>query len=211
MRALINLFLGLPWWGMVAVALALAAFAAFLGWYIRRRFDEIVNETVVNAGAALKGAELTVHSATAVPLPSRSSPYDINRDDEDFVEGVDDAPWDNDGVSYYAIDVTITPVDPAAAWDPTALSLVPADYAPGDPTEITEQLCPLHSAELFAGGRFQPAREVELHGPQRLRMVFAVHDGLRAVKFALFVTYFGRVDLPLPLPKFPKASPSFGK
>jgi hypothetical protein len=42
-------------------------------------------------------------------------------------------------------------------------------------------------------------------------MVFAVHDGLRAVKFALFVTYFGRVDLPAPLPKFPKASPSFGK
>jgi hypothetical protein len=65
-------------------------------------------------------------------------------------------------------------------------------------------MCPLHSAELFTGGRFEPAPEKEVRGPQRLRMVFAVHDGLRAVKFALLVTYFGHVDLPAPLPKAAK-------
>ena len=37
-------------------------------------------------------------------------------------------------------------------------------------------------------------------------MVFAVHEGLRTVKFAMMVTYFGRVDLPAPLPKGTKTA-----
>jgi hypothetical protein len=211
MRALLNLLLNLPWWGSLAVLAALAGVAYALGWYFRYRFHQITREAVVDAGAALKGAEVTVHSVTAVPLPSSSSPYDISRDDEDFVEGVDDEPWDDDGVNYYAIEATITPTSPTAAWDPTALTLVPADYVPDDAVELSEQLCPLHSAEIFVNGAFRPAPERDIRGPQRLRMVFAVHDGLRAVKFALFVTYFGHVDLPAPLPKSQKAAPKWGR
>ncbi|HSQ56520.1 MAG TPA: hypothetical protein VLM40_12330 [Gemmata sp.] len=201
MRALLNLLFNLPWWASLAIVAGLAVAGYALAWYFRHRFDKICRDAVLEVGDVLKDAEVTVHSVQPVPLPSRSSPYDIKPDDEEFVEGVDDEPWDEDGVSYYAIDATITPKNPLARWDPTALSLVPADYQPDDPVEITDKICPLHSAEIFSNDRFLPAQEVELQGPQRLRMTFAVHDGLRAVKFALFVTYFGRVDLAAPLAK----------
>jgi hypothetical protein len=206
MRALLNLLLNLPWWIDLALLAVLAAVAYGLGWYFRYKFHRIIHEAVVDAGSALKDAAATVHSVTAVPLPAGRSPYDIDRDDENFVEGVDDEPWDEEGVSYYAIEATITPASPTANWDPTGLALVPADYVPDDPTELSEQVCPLHSAEIFVNGDLRPAPEKDVRGPQRLRMVFAVHDGLRAVKFALFVTYFGRVDLPAPLPKGRKAA-----
>ena len=33
----------------------------------------------------------------------------------------------------------------------------------------------------------------------RVRFLFGVHEGLKAVKFANGVTYFGRMELPVPL------------
>jgi hypothetical protein len=206
MRALVNLLLTLPLWlGFLVVAVAVG----FVLWQVltfRRRFERAVNEAVIEAGAPLKDAQVTVHGVEAVAPPAGPSPYDADEDDENFMEGVDGEPWDEDGVNFYTIDATITPADPTAAWDPTSLALVPADYTPDDAVEISEGLCGLHSAEVFANGRFQPAPEGETCGPRRLRMLFGVHDGLRAVKFALVVTYFGRVELPVPLPRTPKAS-----
>jgi hypothetical protein len=204
MRALVNLMLNLPWW-IDLILLGVLVLLFFLsGWWIRRRFEQITREAVLEVGAAMKDAQVTVHAVEARPLPAAASPYGIHEDDEEFVEGVDNEPWDDDGVNYYAIDATIAPADPNAKWDPTALSLVPADYIPDDEVEISEKICPMHSADIFVNGRFQPAPEREVRGPQRLRMLFAVHEGLRAVKFGMFVTYFGHVDLPNPLPKTPK-------
>jgi hypothetical protein len=92
-------------------------------------------------------------------------------------------------------------VNSDASWDPTALALVPAEYVASDPTEVCDRPCPLHSAEIFEDGQFRPAPEREVRGAQRLRMLFAVHEELRAVKFGLFVTYFGHIELPAPLPR----------
>ena len=195
--------LNLPWWGNLILIAGLVVLFYVGGWWIRRRFEQICREGVIEAGAAMRDAQVTVHSVEAVPAPNKASPYDIDKDDENFMEGVDDAPWDDSEGNYYAIDATITPTSPVALWDPTGLALVPANYVPEDEIEITDQMCPLHSAELFVNGRFVRPREKEIHGPQRVRMVFAVHEGLRAVKFAMMVTYFGRVDLPAPLPKTP--------
>ena len=201
MRALILLMLNLPWWADLAIIGVLAILVVWLRFYIRRRFDQIVHETVLEVGAGLKDAAVTVHCVEAVTPPADSSPYDLEENDENFMEGVDDEPWDDAGVNYYSIEATIAPAEAAAVWDPTALTLVPADHAPADPTEISAEMCPLHSASILVDGRFRQAPEEEVHGTQRLRMVFAVHDNLRSVKFALFVTYFGHVDLPAPLPK----------
>ena len=208
MRALLNLLLNLPWWWSLAVIAGLVVVAYLLGWYFKYKFHKICYEAVRDAGAALKGAAVEVHSVTAVPLPGAHSPYDIPEDDENFVEGVDDEPWDDEECNYFAIDATITPALPDAAWDPTGLALIPADYQPDDPIDISEQICPLHSAEIMVNGAFRPAREQEVRGPLRLKMVFAVHDGLRAVQFAMVVTYFGHVDLPAPLPKAKPRNPA---
>jgi hypothetical protein len=208
MRAFLALLANLPWWLDLALLAGLALFAVGLSFWFKWKFHRIVREAVLEVGSALKDARAEVHGVKAVPQPAGPSPYDLDKDDEDFMEGVDDAAWDEPGTNYYAIDVTITPADPLARWDPTALALVPADHAPADETEVSEQLCPLFSAEIRVNGTFRPCPEREVRGPQRLRMVFAVHEGMRAVKFALFVTYFGRIELPAPLPQQPGARPA---
>jgi len=199
MRAL-NLFLNLPWWLNLAVLGALAVLAFGLRFYVSRKFNQLVHDTIVEVGASLRDATVVVHSVEPRPAPATRSPYDLDEDDENFQEGLDDAPWDEPGTVFYSIDATITPASPDAPWDPTALMLVPADFAPEDPTEVCAQLCPLHSGEIFTNGRFQPAAEREIRGPQRVRLLFAVHEGMREVKLGRFATYFGRIELPAPLP-----------
>ena len=95
MRALINLMLNLPWWGNLILLVVLAALFYFSGWWLRRRFEQITREAVLEVGAAMKDAEVTVHAVEARPMPSPHSPYDIKEDDEDFVDGVDNEPWDD--------------------------------------------------------------------------------------------------------------------
>jgi hypothetical protein len=208
MRAFLALLANLPWWLDLAILAGLALFAVGLSYWFKWKFNRIVHEAVLEVGSAMKDARVEVHAVKAVPPPAGPSPYDLPEDDENFMEGVDDAAWDEPGTNFYGLDVTITPADPQARWDPTSLTLVPADHAPDDETEISERLCPLHSAEVQVNGAFRTCPEREVRGPQRLRMKFAVHEGMRAVKFALFVTYFGRIELPAPLPRQPGARPA---
>ena len=192
---LIDLCLNLPWWGVLALLGGLVAFVYGSGVWFRWKFNKIVHEAVLEAGSALEGADVTVNSVKAVPAPKEPSPYDLDEDDEQFAEEIDGTPWDEEGVCFYSIDATITPAKDVA-WDPTGLAMVPADF---EPTDACEKLCGLHSAQRFVRGGFEPLPEGELRGPQRLRMLFGVHEGLRAAKFANLVTYFGHVDLPAPL------------
>ena len=196
---LIDLCMNLPWWGALAVVGGLVAFVYLSGVWFKWKFNRIVHEAILDAGAALRGADAAVHSVTAVPAPKEPSPYDLKEDDEQFCPELDGTPWEEEGVHYYRIDATITPADPQAAWDPTALAVVPADFAPDDPTDVCEQLGGLHSAEVYVGGGWQPLPEAEVKGPRRLRMLFGIPEGVRAIKFASLVTYFGNVDLPAPL------------
>ncbi|MFO0798763.1 MAG: hypothetical protein U0804_14920 [Gemmataceae bacterium] len=196
--------LGLPWWvSLVIVPVVLIVGWKVLGWYVRRRFDQIVHDAVLCAGSALAGATAEVHSVVAVTAPKEPSPYDLDEDDENFCPELDGTPWEADDADFYVIDATITPADPAALWDPTGIGVSPADFEPEDPTECSEQMGALHSAERFVNGNWKPAREGNLTGPQRLRMLFGVPKGVRAVKFAAVVTYFGRVELPPPLATTP--------
>ena len=92
-------------------------------------------------------------------------------------------------------------IDPAVKWDPTGLGVVPSDFEPDDPTDVSEKMGGLHSAEVQENGRFVPLPEKEITGSRRIRFLFGIPEGVRAVKFAQFVTYFGHVDLPTPIRK----------
>lgn len=185
--------------GAIGGFLALVLCAFLLKLWIQSKFNQIVHEAVLEAGSALKGAEAIVHSVRAVPAPTGPSPYDLDEDDEQFCPEIDGTAWDEDGVHFYSIDVTVTPADPETAWDPTALSVVPADFEPHDPTDVCEQLGGLHSAEVWTGSGFKPLPEGDVRGPKRVRLVMGVPEGVRAVKFANLVTYFGHADLPRPM------------
>ena len=185
--------------GAVGGFLALVGAAFLFTLWFKWKFHQIVHEAVLEAGSALKDAEATVHSVTAVPAPTGPSPYDLDEDDEQFCEELDGQPWDEDGGHFYSIDVTVTPANPETAWDPTGLAVVPADFEPDDPTDMCEQLGGLHSAEVWTGGGWQPLPEGDVRGSKRVRLLMAVPEGVRAVKFASLVTYFGHVDLPEPV------------
>jgi hypothetical protein len=201
-RLLINLFgllANLPWWGvLLVVAVVLVGGFYLFGWYVRWKFDRIVREAVLGAGAAMTEAEAVVHSVTAAAAPDEPSPYDIQEDDEQFDPDLDGQPWEADEANFYLIDATITPSDPTATWDPTALGVVPADFVPDDEIDVSDRMGGLHSAERFVNGRFEPAPEGMITGPQRLRMLFGVPKDVTAVKFSMLVTYFGHVELPPP-------------
>ena len=179
------------------LALALCVFLT-IQWF-KWKFNQIVHEAVLDAGSALKDAQATVHSVKAVPAPKEPSPYDLDEDDEQYCPELDGTPWEDEGVNYYSIDVTITPAEESTSWDPTGVAVVPADFEPHDPTDVCEQLGGLHSAEVWNSGGFQPLPECEVRGPRRVRLLMGVPEGVRAVKFANLVTYFGHVDLPEPV------------
>lgn len=197
-----SLFAVSPWWVVAAVVIAVplvfVAGMVFVVWYFKYRFHKMIHEAVLEAGSALKGAEANIHSVKAVPAPTEPSPYDAKEGDEDYCEEMDGKPWEADEADFYQIDVTITPADADAQWDPTGIGVVPADFQPDDPTDVCEKMGGLHSAELFAGGRFEPAHEEQLTGAQRVRLLFGIPKGVRAVKFSSVVTYFGHVTLPAP-------------
>lgn len=197
---LIDLCLSLPWWGALAVLGSLAAFVYLSGVWFKWKFNRIVHEGILEAGSALTGATATVHAVTAVPAPAGPSPYDLPEDDENFAPELDGTPWDDEGACFYQIDVTVAPADPAATWDPTGLAVVPADFEPEDPTDVCERLGALHSGEVWTGELFIPLKEGEVRGPKRVRLLMAVPEGVRVVKFANLVTYFGHIDLPAPVP-----------
>jgi hypothetical protein len=196
-----RLLLSSPWWVAVAVVAFLGGYAVYWFLTFQRRFEKICHDAALEVGKALEGARVEVHAVTPAPRPEGPSPYDIQEDDEAYCEEVDGKPWDEEGYHFYSIDATITPADPTAEWDPTALAVVPADYEPEDPIDVSEDLGGMHSAERFANGRWVPLKEGDRRGPQRVRMLFAIRDGVRAVKFANFTHYFGRVELPAPLPQ----------
>jgi len=204
MRFLINLFsllASLPWWGALLVVAGLVAAVYCTMLYLKWKFHKIIRESVLEAGSALKDAGVMVHSVTAAAAPEGPSPYDLTEDDEQFSPELDGTPWEADDADFYLIDATITPADPAAEWDPTALSVVPADFVGEDATDMCLEMGGLHSAQIYVNGQFQPAKEETLVGPQRVKLLFGIPNGVRAVKFASLVTYFGRVELPKPLPK----------
>lgn len=196
-----RLLLEAPWWVGVAVLAGLGLYIAYFYLTFERRFEKICHDAVLEIGKPLDGANVEVHGVTAMPRPEGPSPYDVKEGDEEFYEGIDGQPWEEDGYSFYSIDATISPADANTRWDPTGLAVVPADYEGEDPVDISEDLGGMHSAERFSNGRWVPLKEGDRRGPQRLRMLFAIRDGVRAVKFANVVTYFGHVDLPAPLPK----------
>src|SRR5262245_1601730 len=108
MRFVLNL-LESPW---LVPVVGIVGFVAITIWFritFPRKFEKIVRDAVLESGNALKDAQVTVHSVSAVAAPKEPSPYDLDEDDENFMEDLDGQPWDEEGTSFYSIDVTITP------------------------------------------------------------------------------------------------------
>ena len=208
MNFLLNLFawlIILPWWGKLVLVGGLAVVIVGGAWWIKYQFHKITEDAVRNAGSALAGATVELHSIRPVPAPKGPSQYDAKPGDEDFCEGIDDEEWDEPGVAFYELDATIRPVDPEAVWNPTSLGPVPADWKGDSDIDVCENTGAVHTAHVYRGGGWIPVAEddVDLSGKQRIRLLFGFQpDGVQAIKLRMVVTTFGDAfRLPAPLPR----------
>ncbi len=194
---LANLFQMLPWWGVLAVIVGLVAVLFLLAKYALSKFELDLIKSVASQGVALTDAVASVNSVQPAPAPVERSAYDIQPEDEEYDPEIDDEWPSEDEVAHFTIDVTVAPRQPDAAWDPSALSVVRADFQPQEDLEFCMETGLLHTVEVYRNGRFEPHRQGNVTGPQRLRLLVALPHGVSDVKFAYHFTYFGRATLPV--------------
>ncbi|MBI3861180.1 MAG: hypothetical protein HY290_04725 [Planctomycetia bacterium] len=202
----INLFVLLPWWGAVAVLLGLAASFWAFGHYIVYRLKRDIVGSIKEQGQPLHEALVTVHSVEQAEPPAEKSSLDEfdSEFDDEFADENDEDDAELDGefaaedTAWNWIDVTIAPKAADASWNPSDLALVPADFQAQEELEFCEQTGLLHTLEIWRNGKFQPQRNGNVAGTQRLRMLFAVAPEVRNAKFTYHFTEFGRLNLPAP-------------
>jgi len=190
----VDLFRWLPLWGAVTVLPSVPFGLCGLGCFLVQRFERNINEAIRKFNEPLCDAVASVQSIEPAGNPlsfNADSPQEEFEPDRDSREFADSADW-------FWIDATITPRDRDAAWAPRNLELVSGDFDPTADFEVCEEAGSVYAVEVWKNERFLPLREVNVTGPQRLRMLCAVPQRLREAKFACQFTCFGRLALPSP-------------
>lgn len=190
-------FVLLPWWQALIVVLMII-FAIVYGtqYLIRSAWRQIgttVTKELEKRSAVLRGAQAEVHEVVVAEAP----PRDPDDDDDE-----DEGPR-----AYYQIDVTVRPVASAAgesqSWSTGDLHLVSFNAAApkldmlggGDNNE--ESYEPLN-VQIEQRGSYVPDEDEEHEGAQRLRLLYAVPERLKEVKFQYYGEQFGHIRLPAP-------------
>jgi hypothetical protein len=197
----LDLFLLLPWWAAIGV-LAFLAFGLWaLAHYLVHRIHREVAAAVMAQGEPLTDALATVQSVKRADPPTTPSPLDAFDDEQDdpddeFDDPEMDGAFAPDDFDYFWIEATVAPQDGQTMWDPSALALVPADFQSAAEFEFCAQTALLHTLEVWRNGRFEPQGAQNVKGAQRLRMLFAVPQGVREAKFTYHFTHFGKIAFP---------------
>jgi hypothetical protein len=168
----------LPWWAGLAVLIGLVLAAKlFAGRLLKRFFMGLFKAK----GAALAGADATLHGITAAQ-PPKPDP-----DDEGGGGELEQGP-----LRWVHIDLTVHVPDdntgktPFRLWDPHELCLVPVDTKPGPPDEDgDEDLGTIAGAEVHDNGSWVTA-EGKLEGSHRIRLHAGVKPGVQHFKLRYY-------------------------
>jgi hypothetical protein len=187
----VDLFHWLPAWGAGALAVSVVVGIWSLGSFLGQRFQRNIDSAIRHICEPLRDALVEVHSVEPAEKPA-----------DRFTEEAADGPDPEldlaffDGVEWLQIEATIVPRDRNAQWEPRLLELVASDFDPSSDFEVCEEAGALCSVEICRNGEFEPLLERCVHGPQRLRMLFATPPYLRDAKFACQFTSFGKLEIP---------------
>ena len=167
----------LPWWGTLAVLVGLALAVKRFGWQLA---EKLMLRAFKAKGAALEGADCTLHDLTRTEPPKPDEA-------EDTAEMEEHGP-----LRWVHLDLTVHVPEgnagktPFRLWDATELSLVPVDAKPGPPPDGEEPVGLIAKVELHRDGQWVTLDE-KLEGTQRIRL----HVGVRAgVEFFKLRYYF---------------------
>ena len=179
------------WW----VALTIATVVYLTGrLIIKSALKNLFLAPFKAKGAVLRGAQAQVHSVVKVEAPVKNLITASDDEEEPSPAGPDRGTW-----NYYQIDVTIHPQNQNGAfshWEPGELRFMPLDARIDPENENQEEICELAKVEIFEEGTFKPDEGYKFPGPQRLRLLTAVHPAHQRVKFAYYFETFGTLTLP---------------
>lgn len=189
-------FVFLPWWqALIVVVVIIVAIVYGTQYLIRsawRQIGSTVTKELERRGSVLRGAQAEVHEVVVAEAP----PKDPQDDDED---GGDQGPR-----AYYQVDVTVRPVAQApggAPWTASDLHLVAFNAAPpklgilGGDDAGEDSYEPLN-VQVERSGAYVPDDEDEQEGASRLRLLYALPERLKEVKFQYYREQFGHIRLP---------------
>lgn len=197
-------FVLLPWWqALIVVVVIIFAIVYGTQYVIRsawRQIGSTIAKELEKRSAVLRGAQAEVHEVLLAEAPPKGpDDDDEDEDEEDAAEG---------SKAYYQVDVTVRPV-PAAGrgagtWTAGDLHLVAFNAAPpkfdvlgGGDDEEEDSYEPLN-VQVAQRGAYVIDEGDEHEGTQRLRLLYALPERLREVKFQYYGEQFGHVRLPAP-------------
>lgn len=138
-------------------------------------------------GDVLKNAGAEVHSVETAPPPARSYDEDEENEYEEYSR-------------HYYVDVTISPQPPTpesefTAWDPAEIFLVRTN-TPSGPLREDYQVGSVLEVHQWRNGEWVQGEDVKIPGPQRLKLLVGVQDGVNECRFRYYFEVFGRVNFP---------------
>lgn len=176
----------LPWWGallvlLVEIPLILTLAPRMIGSLIMRRLIGVFQVK----SQVLANAQTTVHGVVEIEAPT-----DL---DERETERLGDNP---EPVRYVQVDFTLTP-EASGDYGVADLCLVSRD-APANTTGEADENAAFAAKVRLVSPDGEESSCDQLSGPARLRIVFAVPEGLSGpAKFRYYFEQFGEVHLPM--------------
>lgn len=194
-------FKNLPWWGSVALVVALVVVAKFVAG---RLFIWALSIPFKWKGAVLRGATIQVHSLVPAdpPAPSKSAEAKDGGPAEDADETASAEEEPASPRQWWQLDATITPTQSSGKfthWSPSELVLVkPESRIRLHGEDDKDDCCEIKRVEVEQDGQFKEDEGWRYAGPQRLKLLLAVQPDVPRLKCRYYFEEFGEVQLPGP-------------
>ncbi len=177
----------LPWWGIVLLLVGLPVLGILSFKFLLKKLFLLPFKA---KGAVLRGATATIHSIER----ATTRPMDVSPENDDETNA-DAEPEPRD---YYWLDVTIMPKTATGKfklWEAGELMLVAPDAKSPDQEDSDDDTCNVKKLEVEEEGQFKVEEGYKYDGAKRLRMLLAVKQGVKTLKFRYYFEDFGNVRL----------------
>lgn len=184
------------WKGLVAFPFLLVALLWVGKLILGKMFKKFLLSLFSMKSRVLRGAALTVHSVTAVPMPLMPVDEEHGEDEEDGHDHEHDD--EEDGPKhYFQVDLTITPKGADRVWEPGEFMLASERIQSLEELEDgSKEVGNTHEVQIWNGAAFGPDEDGKYPGSQRLLLTFAVKPDTSKAWLHYYDEPIGTLDLP---------------
>jgi hypothetical protein len=195
------------WSGLGLMLVLLVAGAMYLKSMAGKLIQKAFVSSFVMKGKVLKGASTQIHSIETATRPARTFVQDYqpaddtdNDSDRDTDAVLEDEEEDEDSENYnryFSIDMTITPQatdGPFQSWEPGELILVKPGTRSGDFDDDDAAVGSVFDVQVGEAGTWTEDEGMKYAGPQRVKLLAGVMDGVNSCRFRYYFEVFGQVE-----------------